>query len=131
MGLAFRAVSSNLESSRLVGINVGRTLQFGWALASAVGTLAGTMIARTTYLEPNFMGRVLVYSFAAATLGGLDSIGGAVVGGLIVGLLETMAGGYVDAIGSELALATALAIIVVVLAVRPTGLFGSKRIERV
>ena len=108
IGLAFRAVSSSLESSQLLGIHIGRTLQFGWALAAAMGTLAGSLVARTTLLEPNFMGRVLIYSFAAATLGGLDSLGGAVVAGIIIGLVQTMGGGYVDAIGSELAPAVAL-----------------------
>ncbi len=103
IGLAFRSVSSSLESSRLLGIHIGRTLQFGWALAAAVGTLAGSLVARTTLLEPNFMGRVLIYSFAAATLGGLDSLGGAVLAGIIIGLVQTMGGGYIDAIGSELA----------------------------
>lgn len=131
IGLAFRAVSSNLESSRLVGIHTGRTLQFGWALAAAVGTLAGCLIARTTYLTPNFMGTVLIYSFAAATLGGLDSVAGAVVGGVLIGLVETMAGGYIGLIGPQLALATALTVIVAVLLGRPSGLFGTKRVERV
>ena len=77
------------------------------------------------------MGRVLIYSFAAATLGGLDSLGGAVIAGIIIGLVQTMGGGYIDAIGSELAPAVALGVIVVVLVVKPSGLFGSKRIERV
>jgi branched-chain amino acid transport system permease protein len=131
IGLAFRAVSSNLESSKLLGIHIGRTMQFGWALAAAVGTLAGCLVSRTTLLEPNFMGRVLIYSFAAATLGGLDSLGGAVIAGIIIGLVQTMGGGYVDAIGSELAPATALVVIVLILMVKPNGLFGSKRIERV
>jgi branched-chain amino acid transport system permease protein len=131
VGLAFRAVSSNLESSRLVGIHIGRTLQFGWALAAAVGTLAGCLIARSTLLTPNFMATVLIYSFAAATLGGLDSVGGAVVGGILIGLVETMAGGYISAIGGELALGTALAVIVVVLLIRPSGMFGTPRVERV
>ena len=131
VGLAFPAVSANLESSKLVGISIGRTLQFGWALAAAVGTLAGCMIAPTTYLTPGFMGTVLIYSFAAATLGGLDSLGGAVIGGLLVGLMETMIGGYVDVLGSELALAAALGVIVIILLVKPSGLFGSKRVERV
>ncbi len=131
IGLAFRSVSSNLESSELVGIHVGRTLQFGWALAAAMGTLAGSLIANTTLLDPNFMGRVLIYSFAAATLGGLDSLGGAVIAGIIIGEVETMAGGYIDFIGSTLAPTVALFVIVLVLLVRPNGLFGSKRIERV
>jgi branched-chain amino acid transport system permease protein len=74
---------------------------------------------------------VLIYSFAAATLGGLDSLPGAVVGGLLIGLAETMIGGYIDLIGSELALGGALLVIIVVLFLRPNGLFGTKRVERV
>jgi len=131
IGLAFRSVSANLESSRLVGIHIGRTIQFGWALAAAVGTLAGCLIAHKTFLTPSFMGTVLIYSFAAATLGGLDSLPGAVVGGLLIGLAETMIGGYVDPLGPDLALGGALLVIIIVLLVKPTGLFGSKRAERV
>jgi branched-chain amino acid transport system permease protein len=131
IGLAFRSVSSNLESSRLVGIHIGRTLQFGWAIAAAVGTLAGCLIAPNTLLSPNFMNTVLIYSFAAVTLGGLDSLGGSVLGGVLIGFVETMVGGYVPLLGSELALATALAMIVLVLLVKPAGLFGTNRVERV
>ena len=133
IGLAFRAVSSNLESSRLVGVNVGRTLQFGWALAAAIGTLAGCLVLSDsrTYLEPSFMANSLVFAFAAATIGGLDSLVGAVVGGLLVGQMQTMIGGYVHFIGSDLVLATTLAIIIIVLLVRPSGLFGKVRVERV
>ena len=133
IGLAFRAVSSNLESSRLVGINVGRTLQFGWALAAAIGTLAGCLVLSDTksYLDPSFMARTLVFAFAAATIGGLDSLIGAVVGGLLVGQMQTMIGGYVHFIGSDLVLATTLVIIIVVLLIRPSGLFGKTRVERV
>lgn len=133
IGLAFRAVSSNIESSRLVGVHVGRTLQFGWALAAAIGTLAGSMFlsSGTTQLQPLFMGQILVFSFAAATIGGLDSLVGAVVGGLLVAQLQTMIGGYIKFIGSDLVLATTLILIIVVLLVRPNGLFGSKRVERV
>jgi len=131
IGLAFRAVSSNLESSRLAGVHIGRTLQFGWALAAAVGTLAGSLYVPTTLLQPNFMGNLLVFSFASATLGGLDSLGGAVIAGLLIGLVQTMAGGYVDRIGGELSTAVALAVIVVVLSIKPSGLFGSAKVERV
>ena len=133
IGLAFRAVSSNLESSRLVGIDVGRTLQFGWALAAAIGTLAASMLLSDgrTYLEPPFMAKALVFAFAAATIGGFDSIGGALIGGLLVGQLQTMIGGYVNFIGSDLVLAFTLVVIIVVLLVRPSGLFGKVRVERV
>ena len=131
IGLAFRAVSSSLESSQLLGIRIGRTLQFGWALAAAMGTLAGSLVARTTLLEPNFMGRVLIYSFAAATLGGFDSPHGAVIGGWIIGVTEQLAGHYVDFIGSDLKILVPLGIIIAVLMVRPSGLFGSREVARV
>lgn len=133
IGLAFRAVSSNLESSRLVGIHVGRTLQFGWALAAAIGTLAGCLVLSDTksLLDPSFMAKILVFSFAAATIGGLDSLVGAVVGGILVGQLQTMIGGYVTFIGSDLVLAVTLLLVIIVLLVRPNGLFGRVRVERV
>lgn len=133
IGLAFRAVSSNLESSRLVGINVGRTLQFGWALAAAIGTLSGCLVLSDgkQNLDPSFMGKILVFSFAAATIGGLDSLVGAVIGGILVGQLQTMIGGYVTFIGSDLVLAVTLLLVIVVLLVRPNGLFGKVRVERV
>ena len=133
IGLAFRAVSSNLESSRLVGIHVGRTLQFGWALAAAIGTLAGCLVLSDTksLLDPSFMAKILVFSFAAATIGGLDSLVGAVVGGLLVGQLQTMVGGYVTFIGSDLVLSVTLLLVIIVLLLRPNGLFGKIRVERV
>ena len=133
IGLAFRAVSSNLESSRLVGVHVGNTLQFGWALAAAIGTLAGCLILSDTknYLSPNFLLSALVFALAAAAIGGLDSLVGAVVGGLLVGQIQTMVGGYVRFVGSDLTLAFTLLLVIVFLLVRPQGLFGSKRAERV
>ncbi len=133
IGLAFRAVSSNLESSRLVGIDVGRTLQFGWALAAGVGTLAGCLVLSDskTFLEPAFMAKTLVFAFAAVTLGGLDSLVGALVGGLLIGQMQTMVGGYVTFIGSDLVLTVTLVLLIVMLLVKPSGLFGSNRVERV
>lgn len=133
IGLAFRAVSSNLESSRLVGIDVGKTLQFGWALAAAVGTFAGCLVLSDgrQYLEPAFMGKTLVFAFAAATIGGLDSLVGALVGGLLVGQMQTMIGGYVTFIGSDLVLVVTLVVIIAVLLLKPNGLFGKNRVERV
>ncbi|MFN3219335.1 MAG: branched-chain amino acid ABC transporter permease [Acidimicrobiales bacterium] len=142
VGLAFRAVSSNLESSRLVGIKVGQTLMFGWALAAAVGTLAASLFVASPLrqLEPTYMLRVLIFSTAAAALGGLDSIRGALFGGLIMGLLQAFFQYIVSwsadlswfpDIGNELNLATAFVVLLAVLIVRPNGLFGTKAIERV
>ena len=130
IGLGMRAVAANPESARLVGIRVGWTLALGWGLAAMVGAVSGVLVAPLLFLEPNMMGGVLIYAFAAATLGGFDSPLGAVVGGLIVGVAETLAGAYVDAIGSDLKIGVPLAIILAVLLLRPQGLFGRPVVER-
>jgi branched-chain amino acid transport system permease protein len=130
VGLAIRAVSINPDSSRLAGISVGRTLMVGWGIAALVGALAGALIAPRLFLDVNFMGGVLVYSFAAATLGGFDSPFGAVIGGWIIGVTENLAGTYVDFIGSDLKILVPLGVILVVLLIRPSGLFGSPEVAR-
>ena len=130
VGLAMRAVSLNPDSSRLVGISVGRTLMIGWGVAALVGALAGVLIAPRLFLDVNFMGAVLIYSFAAATLGGFDSPLGALIGGWIVGIAEGLAGTYVDFIGNDLKILVPLTVILVVLLFRPTGLFGSPEVAR-
>jgi len=130
VGLAMRAVAMNPESSRLHGISVGRTLMIGWGVAALVGALAGVLIAPRLFLDVNFMGAVLIYSFAAATLGGFDSPMGALIGGWIVGIAENLAGTYVDFIGNDLKILVPLAVILVVLLFRPTGLFGSAEVAR-
>lgn len=131
VGLRLRAVASNPESSRLVGINTGMVLMLGWGLAAAIGSLAGSLAAAGgTAFAGDAMQIILVYAFAAAALGGFDSLIGAVVGGLIVGVANALTIQYVDFLdGVELALP--LALILVVLLVRPNGLFGSRRVERV
>jgi branched-chain amino acid transport system permease protein len=130
-GLAFRAVSISRSSAELVGVRVGPTLMYGWALASGFGALAACLSANSVLLEPNMMLRVLVYAFAAATLGGLDSPKGALVGGCIIGLSQTLIPAYVPFIGFELSVLPALIAMVAILLVRPAGLYGTKRIERV
>jgi branched-chain amino acid transport system permease protein len=132
LGLAMRSVSSNAESSRLVGIRVGRMLMFGWGMAAAVGALAGALYAsQLSLLDTTIFFQLLVYAFAAATLGGFDSPSGAVVGGLVVGVVTVMAGGYVGWIGEDLKLVAAFALILAVLLVRPQGLFGKPEVKRV
>ena len=128
-GLAMRAAALNPESARLVGIRVSWMLAVGWGLAAAIGAVAGMMVAPVVYLDPNMMQGILIYGFAAALLGGLDQPGGAVVGGLLVGVLENLLGAYV--IGTELKLSIALAVIVGTLTLRPHGLFGRPVVTRV
>ncbi len=131
-GLAFRAVSSNLESAELVGIRVGPTLQFGWALAAAVGTLAGALLVpELDVLSPNVMLSTLVYAFAAAALGGLDSPKGAIIGGILVGLIRSVVVQSVSFIPSELSLGAAVLVILLVLLIKPSGIFGSSKVVRV
>jgi branched-chain amino acid transport system permease protein len=129
LGLALRAVADNPESSRLVGIHVERMLALGWGLAAAVGAVAGMMIAPIVFLDPSMMGGIMLYAFAAALLGGIDSPVGAVIGGFTVGVLENLVGAYL--IGTELKLTVALVLIVGVLTVRPSGLFGQTAAARV
>jgi branched-chain amino acid transport system permease protein len=131
LGLAMRAAAQNPTSSRLVGIRVGWMLALGWGLAALVGAVAGMMIAPKVFLDPNMMGGILIYAFASATLGGFTSPGGAVVGGLLVGVIENLVGTYVHFIGTELKLTVALAIILLVLVVKPSGLFGRRAVHRV
>ncbi len=129
LGLAMRAAAQNPESSRLVGIRVGWMLALGWGLAAAIGSVAGMMVAPIVYLDPNMMGGVLLYAFAAALVGGIDNPIGAVIGGFLVGVLENVLGAFV--IGNDLKLSVALVIIVGVLLVRPSGFFGRVQVTRV
>jgi branched-chain amino acid transport system permease protein len=131
LGLAMRAAAQNPVSSRLVGIRVSWMLALGWGLAAAFGAVAGLMVAPILTLEPNMMGGIQIYAFAAATLGGFTSPVGAVVGGFIVGVVENLVGTYVKFIGTELKLTVALAMIIVVLLVKPSGLFGRVQVRRV
>jgi branched-chain amino acid transport system permease protein len=131
MGLAMRAAASVPESARLVGINTSWMIALGWGMAAAIGSIAGMLIAPVVFLEPNMMGGVLIYGFAAAVLGGLTSPFGAVVGGFLVGIIENLAGTYIPGVGNELKLPIALALIIFVLVVKPAGLFGRPIVKRV
>jgi branched-chain amino acid transport system permease protein len=131
LGLAMRAAAQNPESSALVGIHVGWMLALGWGLAAAIGAVAGMMVAPKLNLDPNMMGSVLIYAFAGALLGGITSPGGAVIGGFAVGVMENLIGTFVPFVGNELKLTFALILIIGVLVVRPSGLFGQVVVNRV
>jgi branched-chain amino acid transport system permease protein len=131
LGLALRASALYPTQSRLMGIRVSWMLALGWGLASIVGAISGIMIAPVVFLDPNMMQGVIVYAFAAAVLGGIESPVGAVVGGLALGVLLNLLGTYVDVIGTDLRLPVAFALIIVALLVKPAGLFGRVHVKRV
>jgi branched-chain amino acid transport system permease protein len=130
IGLAMRAVASNSESSALVGVPVQRLLMLGWGLSAAVGTVAGVFTAPNLGLGSNLMQLTLIFGFAAITLGGFDSLVGAVVGGLVVGILTSVLPQYIH-IFEKMRLAPAFILILAVLLFRPQGLFGRKQVTRV
>lgn len=131
LGLALRAAALYPQQSRLMGIRVSWMLALGWGFASVVGAISGIMVAPVVFLDPNIMQGVIVYAFAAAVLGGIESPVGAVVGGLILGVLLNLLGTYVDFIGTDLRLPVAFALIIVVLLVKPGGIFGRVHVKRV
>jgi branched-chain amino acid transport system permease protein len=131
LGLAMRAVAFNHEASRLMGVRVGWMLALGWGFAAVLGAIAGMMAAPTFFLDPEMMLVVIIYAFAAAVLGGIDSPIGAVVGGLLLGVVINLLGAYVDLVGAELKLPTALAVLLLVLVIRPSGLFGRVMVRKV
>ena len=130
VGLAMRAAALYPEASKLVGVRVSWMLALGWGLASSVGATAGMMIAPITFLDPNFMQPILLFAFAAAVLGGIESPLGAVIGGLTVGVLLALVGSYLPA-GQNLRLPFPLVIIVAVLLIRPAGFLGQAVVRRV
>jgi len=136
VGLALRAAAVNPTEARLVGVRVTWMLALGWGLAALLGAVAGMLTAPTVGLDPNMMAAVLIYAFAAAVLGGIDSPLGAVVGGLTIGVLLNMLSflsqyDAFDWFTEELRLPMALLVILAVLLVRPQGIFGRPEVKRV
>jgi branched-chain amino acid transport system permease protein len=128
VGLRLRATAFSQGVARLLGIRIGRVLTLGWALAGLFGALAGVLVTPSTFLYPNSMDAIFVLGFTAAVIGGLDSPVGAVVGGVLLGVVLSYAGGY---IGSELVLIYGLVILALVLMIRPSGLFSTATSRRV
>jgi branched-chain amino acid transport system permease protein len=128
IGLRLRATAFSPGVSRLLGIRIGRVLTLGWALAGLFGALAGVLVTPSTFLYPNSLDAIFVLGFTAAVIGGLDSPVGAVIGGVLLGVLLSYAGGY---LGSNLVLVYGLAALVLVLMIRPSGLFSGAATRRV
>jgi branched-chain amino acid transport system permease protein len=131
LGLAMRAAALRPAAAALVGVRVDWMLALGWGLAAVLGAVAGLMTAPTQFVQPTMMLAILLYSFAAAVLGGLESPAGAVVGGLLLGVFLNLMGQYVGFATSELRLPIAFGVLLIVLLIKPNGLFGRKQVRRV
>jgi branched-chain amino acid transport system permease protein len=126
-----RAAAVGPGPSRLLGVRVGWMFAMGWGFAAVLGAVSGIMVAPIAFLSPTMMQAVLIYAFAAAVLGGIESPVGAVVGGLALGVGTTLLGAYVDFVTAELELPVAFTVLVLVLLFRPAGLFGRVAVRRV
>jgi branched-chain amino acid transport system permease protein len=131
LGLAMRASALRPAAASLVGVRVNWMLAIGWGLAAVLGAVAGLMTEPTQFLQPTMMQAILLYAFAAAVLGGLESPAGAVIGGLALGVFLNLIGQYVGIATPELRLPIAFLVLLAVLLVKPTGLFGRKQVRRV
>jgi branched-chain amino acid transport system permease protein len=132
LGLAMRAAALRPQAAAFVGVRVDRMLAIGWGLAAVLGAVAGLMAEPSQFfLDPTLMQPILVYAFAAAVLGGLESPAGAVVGGLIIGVSLNLVVQYVPAIDSTLQTPVAFAVLIIVLLIKPSGLFGQRTVRRV
>jgi branched-chain amino acid transport system permease protein len=130
-GISMRATAEDTRTAFLMGINVKGVFTASWAIASLVATIAGVFLASFTFLEP-IMSHVGLKALPAMILGGMDSVHGAIIGGLIIGVTENLAGFYLeDYLGSGINEITAYVIVLIVMMIRPYGLFGTKEIERV
>jgi branched-chain amino acid transport system permease protein len=124
LGLSLKASAFSPEIARLSGVRVDLTRTVGWAIAGACGAIAGVLATPTALLSPNSLDILLVFGFAAAVIGGLESMLGAVVGGIILGLGVTFVSNYV---GSTLVFFSAFVFLIFILLVKPAGLISGKR----
>ena len=127
LGKAMRAVAQNQEAARLMGIHVSRIFSGTFALSSALAALAGVLVAPLIGIHAE-MGAVVLKGFVAAILGGFNSLAGCVVGGLLLGVLETLGGAYIGGTFKDTA---AFGLLMLILLVRPHGLFGRAEARRV
>jgi branched-chain amino acid transport system permease protein len=131
LGLGMRAAALRPAAASLVGVRVDAMLAIGWGLAAVLGAVAGMMTEPSQFLQPTMMQPILLYAFAAAVLGGLESPVGAVIGGLMLGVFLNLIGQYVGFATSELRLPIAFGVLLIVLLVKPNGLFGRRQVRRV
>jgi branched-chain amino acid transport system permease protein len=127
-GKMMQATAENAKAARLVGIRVDRVYAFTWGVGAATAAAAAVLMAPLTFVYPDVGSPLLVKAFAAAVLGGFGSLPGAVLGGFSIGLIENLAGGYINTSFTDI---SAFLVIMLVLIVRPTGFFGPRAVRRI
>ncbi len=128
LGIATRARAQDPIGARVVGINTNMVDSLVWGIGISLSVLVGVLIAPKTYIHPSMMGNMQIYGFTAGVLGGFESLFGAIGGGLLLGILEKLVGAYIS---PDYQLSIVLIIIIIMLAVKPSGLFGKKSSGRV
>ncbi len=128
MGKAMRAVSEDRDAASLMGINVNRTISVTFAIGSALAAVAGILLWHKTNLEPTFGAMPGIKAFTAAVLGGVGSMPGAMLGGVLLGLVETLSKAYISTQFSD---AIVFSVLIIILLVKPTGILGKKIQEKV
>jgi branched-chain amino acid transport system permease protein len=132
LGVAMRAVADDQQAAQSLGVSVRRIFAVSWAIAAGVAAVAGVVVSSLNGLNADALSFIGLKVFPAVILGGLDSVPGAVVGGVAIGVLENLAGGYLDPlVGGGTKEVAPFVVLVLVLMLRPYGLFGTVEIERV
>lgn len=126
-GTAMRATAQSQTAARLMGVSVSRIFSLTWAISAGIGGVAGVLIAPIIYLDPN-LGFIGVKAFAGAILGGFGSIPGAIVGGMLLGIIENLSGYFFNAGIKQV---STYVLLILVLVIRPSGLFGAAPVRRV
>lgn len=127
VGKAMQAVAQNRVGAQIVGINLRMILSLTWAMSAAISTIAGLLVAPQVGISPE-MGILVIKGFAAAAIGGFDSLAGALIGGLLVALVESLTNTYISSAYKD---AVVFGLLLLVMWLRPSGLLGSRQIKRV
>jgi len=131
IGIAMRATANRQDTAKLMGISVKRIFSLSWAIAAVIASIGGISYANLLFVSPD-MSHIGLRAFPAAILGGLDSVPGAIIGGMIIGICETLAGAYLAQMaGGGIKEITSFVILIAILMIKPYGLFGKEEIIRV
>ena len=130
LGIAMRAAAENQKHAFLMGINVKKIFSLSWVLAAVTASTAGVLLANVHVMNTN-LSLVAIKAFPAIVLGGMDSLGGALVGGIIIGVAENLVGGYLEVYIGGIKEITVYILLFIILIIRPYGLFGTEEIEKV